>query len=193
MGHRLGVRVQTGRGVGRHRRVAERALVVAALPKWCASSGCELLDPVGVQLLEDLADAPMQLAAPPQQDRAVGRVLREAVTERVLALGRSERSRRSCPLRSSVRSEVERSSSPETDRRTGSENDRPMTEASCSVCLAPSSRASSRAVNSACSVVGIAMSTGLLEDGGGDLLHEQRVAVGALEDLRPQRPGPRSG
>ena len=88
MDHRLGVRVQPGVGVRGQRRVPERALVVAALASVVRQQRSGRLDPVGVQLLEHLDDAPVQLPAPPQQDRAVGRVLREAVTERVLALGR---------------------------------------------------------------------------------------------------------
>ena len=182
MDHRLGVRVQPDVGVGGQRRVAERALVVAALASVVRQQRSGRLDPVGVQLLEHLGDAPVQLPSPPQQDRAVGRVLREAVAERVLALGRPRGlDDQSAPFQGTERG-----------REVGVARD------------GSQDRLGERPADHRCElqrVLGFLVERVepcgeerlerrrdrdvdvVLVDRGGDLLEEQRVAVGALEDL----------
>ena len=83
----LGVGVQPRRVVAGDGRIRHRPLVVSRLLEVAHEQRRELLDPVRVQLLEDLTDAPVELAANAEQDRAVGGLLREAVVERVLPVG----------------------------------------------------------------------------------------------------------
>ena len=84
---RVGVGVEPGRMVAGQARVAERPLVVARLAEMVREHGRELLEPVGVQLLHRGPHAQVERSAIPQEDRFVGRLLGEAVVERVLASG----------------------------------------------------------------------------------------------------------
>ena len=68
-------------------RVTERPLVVSRLTEVVSEHRCELLEPVGVQPLQRGSYAQVERAAIAQEDRPVRRLLREAVVERVLPLG----------------------------------------------------------------------------------------------------------